>query len=239
HRMKSLFKIILGCFALLLTATAFSAEKIAPTNQLSAKEKKAGWKLLFDGKSLAGWRNYRKPNAPEKGWVVQDGTLKLEAKSHPGDIITLEKFSDYDLQWDWKIPANANNGIKYLVIEERGNTPGPEYQMLDDAVEEAPKNQTASLYDILPPTKLKLQKPIGEWNHSRVLVQGNHVEHWLNGTKVLEYELGSPELKAAIAQSKFKAVKDFGEKVKGHILLTDHSDEASYRNIKILELPAK
>lgn len=237
--MNSISKVLLSCFALLLATTAFSAEKTAPLNQLSPKEKKAGWKLLFDGKSLAGWRNYRKPTAPEKGWVVENGSLKLEAKSHAGDIITLEKFVDYDLQWDWKIPANANNGVKYLVIEERGNTPGPEYQMIDDAIDEPPKNQTASLYDILPPTKPGLQKPIGEWNHSRILVQGKHVEHWLNGTRVLEYELGSPELKAAIAQSKFKAVKDFGEKVKGHILLTDHSDEASFRNLKILELPPK
>lgn len=237
--MNSVAKIFFSCLALLLSATAFAAEKTAPLNQLSPKEKKAGWKLLFDGKSLAGWRNYRKPTAPEKGWVVENGSLKLEAKSHAGDIITLDKFSDYDLQWDWKIPANANNGIKYLVIEERGNTPGPEYQMIDDAVNEPPKNQTASLYDILPPTKLRLQKPIGEWNHSRILVEGNHVEHWLNGAKVLAYELGSAELKAAIAQSKFKPVKDFGEKVKGHILLTDHSDEASFRNIKILKLPVE
>lgn len=202
-------------------------------NQLSAVEKMAGWKLLFDGNSLAGWRSYRKPAAPPKGWVVENGCLKLEPNSRAGDLITIQKFRDYDLQWDWKIPAKANNGVKYLVSEERGNSPGPEYQMIDDAIEIPPIRQTASLYDILPPKKNKPLKPVGEWNHSRILVQGNHVEHWLNGAKVLEYELGSAELRAAIAQSKFKDVKDFGEKIEGHILLTEHNDEAWFRNIKI------
>ncbi len=205
-------------------------------NQLTVAEKKAGWKLLFDGKSLAGWRNYKKPSPPQHGWVIENGCLKLEPNSHAGDIITLEKFNDYDLQWDWKIPAKSNNGVKYLVSEERGNSPGPEYQMIDDAIEIPAKRQTASLYDILPPKNAKPLKPVDQWNHSRILVRGNHVEHWLNGAKVLEYELGSAKLNAAIGQSKFKDVKNFGEKIEGHILLTEHNDEAWFRNIKIREL---
>ncbi|MEO5804382.1 MAG: DUF1080 domain-containing protein [Verrucomicrobiota bacterium] len=218
------------------TLRVFSADTFV--NRLSAKEREAGWKLLFNGKSLEGWRNYKKPDAPPKGWVVESGYLKLQPKGNGGDIITIEQFTDYDLQWEWRIPAKANNGVKYLVSETR-SAPGPEYQMIDDSLETESKRMTASLYDILPPAKDKRVKPFGEWNESRILVRGNHVEHWLNGKKVLAYELGSPELKAAIAQSKFKDVKDFGEKIKGHVLLTDHLDEVWYRNIKIRELPEK
>lgn len=207
------------------------------TRQAAAE--KDGWTWLFDGKSLEGWRNFGKPDAPQKGWVVEDHCLRLQPKSGGGDIITVAKFTDYDLRWEWKIPARSNNGIKYLVSEERPKTPGPEYQMIDDSLETDAKRMTASLYDILPPGKNKSMKPMGEWNQSRILVRGNHVEHWLNGAKVLEFELGSAKLKAAIAESKFKDVEGFGEKIPGHILLTDHHDEAWYRNIKIMELPVR
>ncbi|HZQ45503.1 MAG TPA: DUF1080 domain-containing protein, partial [Verrucomicrobiae bacterium] len=130
-----------------------------------------------------------------------------------------------------------NNGIKYLVTETRPSARGHEYQMIDDAIVAGkPVQSTASFYDVLAPDPKKPLKPVGEWNHSRVLVQGNHVEHWLNGKKVLQYELGSPELKAAIAQSKFKKAPGFGDKIKGPIMLTEHHDAASFRNIKIREL---
>ncbi len=233
------FTTLFAGFVLAGTLAGFSAEKAnAKMNQLSAAEKKAGWKLLFDGKSLDGWRGYQKPDAPKQGWVVEDGCLKHQAKAGGGDIITLEKFTDFDLRWEWRLPAGANNGVKYLVSENR-SAPGPEYQMIDDATAGHAKNQTAALYDILPPSKDKPLKPVGEWNSSRVLIKGNHVEHWLNGKKVLAYDLGSAELKEALAQSKFKGIKDFGDKNKGHILLTDHHDEAWFRNVKILELPGK
>ncbi len=231
--------LLIATLVLAGTAPAFSAEKTdAKINQLSAKEKKAGWKLLFDGKSLDGWRGYKKPDAPKQGWVIENDCLKHVAKAGGGDIVTIEKFTDYDLRWEWRLPAGANNGVKYLVSEDR-SAPGPEYQMIDDASEATTKQQTAALYDIFPPSKDKPLKPVGEWNASRVLVKGNHVEHWLNGKNVLSYELSSPELKAAIAQSKFKDIKNFGEKIKGHILLTDHHDEASFRNVKILEFTGK
>lgn len=206
----------------------------APLNSLTRAEKSADWKVLFDGKSLAGWRSYNKPDAPKQGWQIEDRSLHLVPNGGGGDIITVEQFTDFDLRWEWKIAANANNGVKYLVSEHR-TAPGPEYQMIDDAVREPAKRSTASLYDILPKIKERPTR-VGEWNHSRILVKGTHVEHWLNGEKVLEYTLGSPELKAAIAQSKFKAIQDFGEKIRGHILLTDHHDEVWYRNIKLREL---
>jgi hypothetical protein len=209
-------------------------------NQLTARETKAGWKLLFDGQSLNGWRSYKKPEAPSKGWEINNGILTCVAGAHGGDMITVGEFDNFDLQWDWRVPAKSNNGIKYLVTEERPSAPGPEYQMIDDAiVADSPKQSTASFYDVIAPAPDKPLKPVGEWNHSRILVQGNHVEHWLNGKKVLTYELGSPEVRAAVAASKFKKSAGFGEKIKGHILLTEHHDEASYKNIKILELPAR
>ncbi len=211
----------------------------ADLNQLTPKEKKLGWKLLFDGKTLNGWRNFKKATAPTQGWVVEDGNLKLLPKSHGGDIVTTNKFTDYDLEWDWCIEPKGNNGIKYLVTEERENAIGHEYQMIDDATTPEPKKWTASFYDVLAPTKPGLSKPVKEWNHSRLLVKGNHVEHWLNGVKVLEYKLGSAEVKSAVAQSKFKGVPGFGEKIRGYILLTDHNEETWFRNIKVLELDLK
>lgn len=202
-----------------------------------------GWQPLFDGKSLTGWRSYRKTNAPQQGWIAEDGILKKVAKVRGGDIVTERKFGDFDLRWEWRIATNGNNGLKYLVTEERTGAPGHEYQMLDDAGhpdgKKGPKRQTASFYDVLPPTRQRHRKPPGEWNSSRVLVQGNHVEHWLNGDKVLDYELGSDALKAAIANSKFKETKGFGERIQGRILLTDHGDECWFRNLRIRELPAK
>ena len=231
-------KVRFGSGLGILLVALFIASARGEDNMLTSSEKAAGWKLLFDGKSLKGWRSYAKPDGPKKGWEVENGTLKCVAGGHGGDIVSTEKFTDFDLEWDWKVPAGANNGIKYLVNEKRPSAPGQEYQMIDDAIVEGkPKQSTASFYDVLAPDPNKPLKPVGEWNHSRVLLRGNHVEHWLNGKKVLEYELGSPALKAAIAESKLKKTPGFGEKITGPILLTEHHDEASFKNIKILPLP--
>lgn len=214
-----------------------------PLNTLTAEEKAAGWKLLFDGQSLQGWRLYGRKTSPEAGWKVEDGLLRKLPKQRGGDIITEAKFEDFDLSWEWRISAGGNNGLKYLVTEERTAGPGHEYQMLDDAVHPdgkyGPKRQTASFYQVLAPTADKPLKPVGEWNASRVLIRGNHVEHWLNGAKVLEYELGSEAVMAGVANSKFKNAPGFGTKIRGHIMLTDHQDECWFRNIKIRELPAR
>ena len=204
--------------------------------ELTATEKAQGWRLLFDGKTSNGWRSFKKESFPEKGWVVEEGILKKVANVRGGDIITIDQFNDFDFQWEWRIASKANNGIKYFITEERSQAVGHEYQMVDDSIITIKKERTASFYDVLPPADDAPVKPPGEWNQSRVLVRGNHVEHWLNGAKVLEYELGSEEVKAAVAQSKFKNVKGFGTKIKGHILLTDHRDEAWFRNLKVREL---
>ncbi len=237
--MFALAGLLAGGLALSSCTTTPSKDAAGP-NQLTAREKRAGWKLLFDGQSLAGWRSYGKPAAPDHGWEVKDGTLNCIAGGKGGDIITTQQFTDFDFQWDWRIPPGANNGIKYMVTEKRPSAPGQEYQMIDDAiVKTQPKESTASFYAVLAPDPNKPLKPPGEWNHSRLLVKGNHVEHWLNGKMVLQYELGSPEVKAAVALSKFKKSAGFGEKITGPILLTEHHDAASYRNVKILELNGK
>ncbi len=230
-------KITLTLAGLLTCLLATAAD--VSINQLTPEEKANGWKLLFDGQSLNGWRSFRKQTPPKQGWVVEDGILKKVANVSGGDLITVDKFTDFEFSWEWRVPPKANNGIKYFIIEERGAI-GHEYQMIDDAVvKNSPKDQTASFYEVLPPKANKPLKAPGEWNSSRVLVLGDHVEHWLNGAKVLEYELGSEEVMAGVAKSKFKNVAGFGKKVKGHILLTDHKDEACFRNIKIRELTAK
>jgi hypothetical protein len=234
------FRLAFGAFTL---ATLFSlsliAEELKP-NTLSAAEKKEGWQLLFDGVSFSGWRGYRKQELPEGGWEIKDGTLKTLAKVKGGELITDRKFNDFEFIWEWKISEAGNNGVKYLVTEERPGAPGHEYQMLDDARHPdgkfGPKRQTGSFYHVLPPIEGKPVKPVGEWNSSRIIVKGNHVEHWLNGTKVVEYELGSDTVKVAIAESKFKSAAGFGTKIEGHIMLTYHGDECWYRNMKLRSL---
>ena len=168
--------------------------------------------------------------------------LKKIAGFKGGDIITEQQFDDFELTWEWRIEPGANNGVKYLVTEARPGAPGHEYQMLDDASAKwaklPAKDKTAAFYQVLAAVEDKGYQPAGEWNQSRILVQGNHVEHWLNGRKALEYELGSDAVMAAVAASKFKKHHDFGQKTKGHIMLTDHNDAAWFRNIKLRVLTA-
>jgi len=212
----------------------------ADINTLTAAEQKDGWKLLFDGKSLAGWRTYKEGGKIGAGWVVENGLLKKQAKIGGGDIMTEQPIpatADWELSWEWRIAEKGNNGVKYFITEARKGTLGHEYQLLDDNGHPDGKvgahRQTASFYDVMPPAKDKPTKPVGEWNHSRIVVKGNAVQHWLNGAKVLEYVLGSDEVKAAVAKSKFSKIGDFGTKVTGHILLTDHNDECCFRNVKL------
>lgn len=229
----------------LLTALALH---IAPAtaqslNALTITEKQTGWRLLFDGKSLSGWRTYNKQSAPGAGWKVENGLLKKAAGERGGDIVTDDQFGDFEFSWEWRISKGGNNGVKYLVTEKRTSAPGHEYQMIDDDGHPdgklGPKRQTAAFYDVLPPAADKPLKTVGEWNASRVIVQGNHVEHWLNGTMVLAYELDGDATKAAIANSKFKNAPAFGTKIRGHIMLTDHQDECFFRNIKIRSTETK
>jgi hypothetical protein len=225
--------------ALCLSFSALAGEP----NQLIESEKQAGWKLLFDGTTTRGWRGYRQQRFPDKGWVVEQGCLKKEARVPGGDIITEQTFDNFELSWEWRIAPGGNNGVKYLVTEARPSAPGHEYQMVDDQTNadaaKGANRRTASFYHVLPPAPDTPTKPAGQWNRSRIVVRGNQVEHWLNERKVLTYELGSESLKTAIANSKFKETAGFGAKIKGHVMLTDHRDETWFRSLKIRELPAK
>lgn len=236
--MNSLRSHLLFGMALGLAAASSSAG--APLNTLTSAEQKAGWKLLFDGKSLAGWHAIKKSGPPEKGWVVKDGVLTCIAGGNGGDIVSDQVFDNFEFSWEWSMPPKSNNGVKYFITPARGSV-GHEYQMIDDSiVTEHDVGTTAAFYLVVAPDASKKKvKPFGEWNHSRIVVQGNHVEHWLNGAKVVEYECGSPAILEQVKTTKFNKTPDFGKKVRGHLLLTYHKDEASFRNLKIRELPAK
>src|SRR6185369_12578544 len=199
-----------------------------------------GWVSLFDGKTSHGWRSFKKPGFPDHGWQVEEGWLHCLGKNG-GDIITDQEFENFELEWDWKQAPGGNSGLKYFITEKRASAVGHEYQLIDEAREPDAKlgegkRVTAAFYDVLKPAEAPPTKPAGEINHSKLVVRGNHVQHWLNGAKVLEYDCGSEALKAAVAESKFKNVQGFGEKIKGHILLQDHHSEAWFRNIRVHEL---
>lgn len=239
----------------LLALSLIAAEKPQAPNTLSAQEKKDGWKLLFDGKTTNGWRGAYKDAFPAKGWTVADGLLTIQKSDGSesqsfGDIVTDGEFSDFDLMFDFKLTEGANSGVKYFVAEQspkpKGSAFGLEFQVLDDEKHPDAKmgrdgNRTVgSLYDLIPASGKKAN-PIGEWNTGRVISKGKHVEHWLNGKKVVEYERGSEKFRELVAMSKYKAPEynangRFGEAPKGHILLQDHGNQVSFRNIKIKTL---
>jgi len=224
---------------------------VSPTaapNTLSPQEKKAGWRLLFDGKTTKGWRGFKSDTMPDGGWLVGDGMLRRVAGGEKvGDIVTIEQFESFELMLEWRIPPAGNSGIKYPVDESMVTSGrsglGFEYQILDNAGHPDAKqgkggNRTSgALYDLIAP-KVDVVREPGRWNESKILIHGSQVEHWLNGKKLLEFELGSPALKALIGESKYKAIPRFGEIRKGHILLQDHGDGVDFRNIKV-RLPQK
>jgi hypothetical protein len=211
-------------------------------NTLTAEEQSAGWKLLFDGHSLTGWQPLGKDGEAVKGWVAENGTLKLPPKTQGGDITTTDHFDDFELSFDWKISPAGNSGLKYNLVDPK-RALGCEYQLLDDSghpdAKVGPRRQTAALYDVLPPAADKTLKSPGEWNTSRLVVRGNAVEHWLNGAKVLAYEFGSAELEEKVAKSKFKGEAAFALKRRSPILLQDHDDEVAFRSMKIRRLTAE
>ena len=198
-----------------------------------------GWTPLFDGRSLEGWRGYRKPDASGLRWQVRDGALCLPSSDGADtlgrrDIITTATFTDFDLRWEWRVDVGSNSGVKYFVTEAHDAAIGHEYQIIEGTHADAAslERRTASFYDVKAADGAEA-RPAGEWNESRVLVRGTHVEHWLNGRKVLDYELGSPEILALVQDSKFRTTPKFGTKVPGHILLQDHGDAVCYRNVRI------
>lgn len=212
-------------------------------NQLTAQEKNEGWQLLFDGQSLDHWRFYQ--NQESSDWVVENGTIHCVSGSggtgKHSDLITKEQYENFELSIDWKLAPKGNSGIIYMVSEQykQPYLSGPEYQLLDDpsyAGQIEPYQQTGSNYAMNAPTVLATN-PIGEWNQTRIVVHNGHVEHWLNGKKVVTYELGSEEWKANKQKGKWKDAEGYGMTRKGHIDLQDHpGSEVWFKNIKIRTL---
>jgi 3-keto-disaccharide hydrolase len=247
--------------ALAVCAGSLAAQSTSPAapNQLTAAERAAGWRLLFDGKTLTGWRGLGYDTVPSAHWVVVDGTIKKIASGNVpklpdgqplvgGDLMTVDVFGDFELSWEWKVTPGANSGVKYNVSEELSvqNAPnhaalGFEYQMLDDDRHpdgKLPTHRAGALYDLAAPNDAKHLQPVGEWNQSRIIFRGNHGEHWLNGARVVVFDLGTPAMDSALAASKFHPFPWFGQRRKegGHIILQDHNDEVYFRNIKVRPL---
>ena len=226
------------------------------SNTLTAYEKRKGWRLLWDGKTSEGWRSTGSDDFPEKGWKMEDGVLTVlesggDDSARGGSIITRETFSQFELIVDFKITEGANSGIKYFVdpelIESKGWGIGLEYQILDDNKHTDAKhgidgNRTvASLYDMITAENLSLPggrkgfRGVDRWNRARIIVKDNHVEHWLNENKVVEYERGNQIFRALVNYSKYKEWEDFGQVPTGYIMLQDHGNTVHFRNIKIRE----
>ncbi len=237
---------------LLLQATDMLA---AAANTLTPQAQAAGWKLLFDGRSTAGWHTYGKKSVTAGSWKIKEGCLVLpQGNGRPngtgGDLVTNAMFTNFEFQFEWRVGPVGNSGVEYLFTEgekrttlfypgDTGDSPmGFEYQVLDDAphASNAANRLAASIYSLVTPTR-KMLRPVGEFNQGRIVVDGNHVEHWLNGRKVAECELGSPELQRIIAGSKYKYYPGVGVKRATAIALQDHGAEVAYRNLKLRVLP--
>lgn len=233
-------------------STKSPLKPIVTKNQLTFQEAKEGWELLWDGESSKGWRGARLDGFPEQGWTMENGELTVlstggEESTAGGDIVTTSVYGDFELKVDFKITEGANSGIKYYVDTDINKGPGSsiglEYQILDDARHPDAKlgnhegsRTVASLYDLIQADVNKPMNAIGEWNTAHIVSAQNHVEHWLNGVKVLEYERKSDAYRKLVAESKYVKWPNFGEADKGHILLQDHGDLVSFKNIKIKPL---
>jgi Domain of Unknown Function (DUF1080) len=202
----------------------------------------AGWTVLFDGTVTDAWKAYGK-DAPSSscGWIVEKGTLRAAPEAQTKcDLATKEIFKDFDLELEWKVSPGGNSGVMYDVAESDKPSyhTGPEMQVLDDGGHpdgKNPKTSAGSLYALVAPVG-KTLKPVGEWNQARLAKKGAHVEHWLNGTKVVEYELGSPALTALIAESKFKDMPRFAREGQGRLVLQHHGQEVWFRNVRVKKL---
>jgi hypothetical protein len=233
-------KRFLTLSALLLAGSCLMAQT---NNELSSKEKKQGWHLLFDGKTTQGWHTYLKPSAG-LGWTVGDGVVQLDpaVKEGRGDLVTDNEYGNFELSIDWNIAEEGNSGIIFLVHEDKAfdatYLTGPEYQLLDDKKAEDNKKENhlaGSLYDIIAPAKAA-ENPARQWNHTVIRLQNGELTFWLNGVQTVKTHLWDANFTELVAKSKFKNWKGFAEYHQGHIALQDHGHHIAFRNIKIREL---
>jgi hypothetical protein len=235
--MLRLAPIVFAILTAVLACVSPAMADDAAMNTLTPEEKAAGWRLLFDGKTLNGWRGF-KSDTPGAGWNVVDGALTRAGQG--GDIMTVDQFGDFELLIDWKIAKGGNSGIFFRVTPEGEQVwhSAPEVQILDNSGHKdgtSLETSAGSNYALHAPVR-DVTKPVGEWNRVRLVVRGSHVEHWMNGVKLLEYELSSPDWKARVQASKFKEHPGYGRASRGHIALQDHGDLVQFRNIKIRPL---
>ncbi|TFH66624.1 MAG: DUF1080 domain-containing protein [Gemmatimonadales bacterium] len=229
--------VVLG-LSMLVGAGVGMAQSGTGLNALTVAERAEGWQLLFDGRTTDGWRGYQRDTMPS-GWQVVDGALTRVARG--GDIITREAFSDFELSIDWNVEPGGNSGVFYRASEETKYIyhVAPELQVVDDDRHPdgvSPLTSSGSAYGLYAAPR-GVVKPAGEWNTARIMVRGNRVEHWLNGTRVVEYELGGTDWASRVANSKFAQWPKYGTVADGHIGLQDHGGRVAYRNIKIRRLP--
>jgi hypothetical protein len=208
----------------------------------SNAQRKGKWVTLFDGSSTAGWRGYKSESFPTEGWKIEDGALVTVVGARHTDIITKEKYADFELEAEWRVTPGGNGGIFYFVTENYPNAydTGPEMQVLDDALHRDglnPLTSAGALYGLIAPVG-KTLKPVGEFNRARVIVFNNHVEHYLNGKKIVQYDLGSDQLKSLIAASKFKDMPGFMQHRSGHVALQHHGEAVAYRKVRVRTLSA-
>jgi len=199
-----------------------------------AAPQQSGWVSLFDGKTISHWRGFKQTTVPD-GWQVIDGTITRAGAGV--DLVSKEQYTSFEFEFEWKVPPGGNSGVMFHVSEdlERPYHTRPEYQILDNARHADGKNPLTSAganYALHAPSKAAA-RPVGEWNQGRLLVNGAHVEHWLNGVKVVDYELWTPAWTALVKGSKFNEWPDFGKKTTGHLVLQDHGDRVQYRNLRV------
>lgn len=220
------------CLAVIATGAFAQGKPMTTDNTLTPAETSAGWKLLFDGKSTDGWRGFRTP-APDAGWKVTDGALSPDPRTSK-DLVTKANYENFELTFDWKISPKGNSGLMFHVIDVGDETyeSGPEYQILDNAHGEPPLERAAALFALYAPSK-DMTKPPGQFNHGRIVVDHGKVQHWLNGTKVVEYDIASADFKARVAASKFKRWPQFATGKTGAIALQNHGDDVAFKNLKI------
>lgn len=243
-----------GRIALVLT---IAAPSLGAQNTLTAAERAQGWRLLFDGKTFAGWRGLGYDTVPTAHWRLVDGSImKIASGNVPkmpdgqpangGDLMSVDTFRDFELTFEWKATPAMNSGVKYNVSEEfslahasNHAALGFEYQLIDDSLNDdnkIPSHRAGALYDLIAPNAAKHLAPVGQWNVSRIVFRGKHGEHWLNGAKIVDFDLGTPLMDSALARSKYHTMPGFADRRAGHIILQDHGDEIYFRNIKIRSL---